>query len=173
MVCRENGQCPREAISRSEFGVIVNDERLARVAIHPIHFTKSGQLKPAVIPIGHLNGSSSDGLSLTRCDRTSAEELNRIASEIAGANVEWQFKAVIYVSAEAIRQIRDQEQNREICLYDDPVRPEDGNITNEAHALARLCFMRTEEKKHEVERLRMKLLDAFSEPKQINEIYPE
>jgi len=116
--------CPGEAVAKSKFGVVTDDELLARVVVSPRHFQKDGTIKPGVLPLSHI---AQGGLSLMRTDHMDAAELAVQAQRIAGAET---AAGVLLTKTRPIREITDDNGNRSLCVIDDP------EPLNEAHAAA-------------------------------------
>lgn len=154
--------CTCEEIAQSKFGVVNDNEMLARVVVSPRHFKKGG-LDPGVLPISHMEKI---GLSLLRIDHMDEAELtkqaNAIAGSIGGGNA---VSGVLLARAISIRNSNSGE--RENCVFDDPVRapvvPE-----NEAHAAALLARPHDES---EIRRLRGELLARLGSVTLIQSVY--
>lgn len=147
--------CTCEEIAQSKFGVVNDNERLARVVVSPRHFKKNGSVDPGVIPISHIEKI---GLSLMRLDHMDEAELTKQAEVVAGAIGNGNtVNGVLIASALSVRNSNDGV--REFCVFDDPVGATDKQPANEAHAAALLARFHDEV---EIRRLRGLLFDRFS-----------
>ncbi len=167
MVAGED-RCPCEAVSHGKLGPVENSERLARVALHPIHFKNSGALKPGVFPITQL---MEGGLSLTRVDKIDREELEAVIADIAKAAKAAKAKfaeGVLLGRVDAIRALLDESGGRALCATDDPVVGQVGLRDNEAHALV---LRSADQADPEIRALRGELLTIFGRVKKTAEVY--
>lgn len=160
--------CACESQSRGEIGPVGNDERVGRVVTHPFHFTKKGELKPGVFPPSHIAGNGG-GLSLLRVDKLNTAELNTIASAIAGTKEDAQLRGLLLGQVARLREIVDDEGIRSLCVIDDPIAGDDKMPDNPAHAVA---VRSGEQDASEVERIRIELLDLFSDVTAVADVHP-
>lgn len=156
--------CTCEDIAQSKFGVVNDNERLARVVVSPRHFKKDGSVDPGVIPISHIEKL---GLSLMRLDHMDEAELTKQAEVVAGAvgngNI---VNGVLIANALTVRNSNNGE--REFCVFDDPVRATDKQPENEAHAASLLARPHDDS---EIRRLRGLLFGRFGSVVPIANVY--
>jgi hypothetical protein len=123
-------ECTCENVALSAHGLIAHSETIVRVVLSPRHLDKNGNLKPGLFPPSHI---VQKGLSLTRSDKVSPDELRRIAFEVASTLEDQTPYGLSYSRADKLRVLNDNR--RELCLFDDPVTVAHGGFENSAHAL--------------------------------------
>lgn len=158
-------RCSCELVSHGKLGPVGDNERLARVAMHPTHFNKKGQVRPGVFPISHLMHT---GLSLTRVDKIDSAELVAVIGDIVRTAAAESADEVLVGLAEAIRSLLDKEGERCLCVKDDPVLDQPDLRDNEAHAIVARSANQEEP---EIRALRDALLTIFGSPKKTADIY--
>lgn len=149
--------CSCESITHGTIGPIDDKEQIARVVCSPRHIMKSdGSIKPGVFPPKHI---AEKGLSLIRSSYLNAEELKMHAEIIASHNPKDNAVGTIEATAESIRSLVNEEGNRCVCLFADPIENIEDIPDNPAHALVIATPNLTAE---DVAEVRTRLLLLFS-----------
>jgi len=145
-------------------GLIQHDEPVARVVCDPRHILKNGGgIKPGIFPPSHI---AKAGLSLLRRKHLSADEIKMHADAIASHNPKDKAVGVIDCEAGPIRALVEADGIRSVCLFDDPVKDDPRLPDNPAHASLIAAREMPEE---DINELRDRLLDVFSELKRFAE----
>ena len=118
-------------------GPVVDDERLGRFALNPLHVDpKTLRLKPESIRDKHLF----DGVSFTRVDKIELPELTNHAEDLAAQLKGVKSKYIALVKTSAIRALKhDSNGTRLFCVSEDPVLHPPEVRENLAHCLATPC----------------------------------
>lgn len=124
--------CSCEAVARSNYGLIDENERLARIITERHVSKKTGYLAPTAFALEDIINI---GFSLVRFDVISAAEFNEVAEDIRRKSRSERVLAAVLWRAETIRGLQDDDKNRVICLFDDPVIGVHDTRDNDAHAL--------------------------------------
>lgn len=157
-------KCSCEEFPESQYGSICNTERLVRV-VSDKHFRKSGQLKPSAFPLSHVQRS---GLSLVRADKIDLNEMSAVADDIIKLSRAKEARGALLAHAAEMRSLKDKNDERALCVKDDPVRGEDGVRDNEAHAII-LASGPTDE--NDGQAIRDWLMTTFSHAQQLADLY--
>lgn len=114
--------CPEENNKQSVYspdppGVVLNPEHLVRIVIAPEHIDKeTGEVKNAAFKKDEFKA---DGLSLSRAEFATVEELTTQAENLASSREENEFMGVLVGQVQAIREITDGAGARVFCVIDD------------------------------------------------------
>lgn len=147
--------CTCESESHGELGPVANAERLARLVTSPNHFRKDGRLKPGAFPPSHIKAS---GLSLMRIDLMAEDFIVEVAQKIAkeGENL----KGLLVRTAGDLRSLKDDADDRLLCIVDDPVIGSPPYPDNPAHAIAVSSKERAEDEILEIQSALFELFDG-------------
>lgn len=125
--------CTCELICRTALGVIENEETVGRLIFSPDHLQKKDNgVKPGAFPVSHIQ---SLGLSLARLDKMSATELGGFANAVATQKQGRTWVGTYNFCVSSARAIVDAQDDRLVCLFDDPTPAENSVPANPAHAL--------------------------------------
>jgi hypothetical protein len=126
--------CSCESVALSELGLIGPGEIVARILFNPQHIKADGTVKSGLWSPTDIRKK---GVSLVRPEHLSPEALKAQADALA-ANYHKPRTAegVIECKAEKVRAIFDDQGERLLCLFDDPVKATEALPANPAHALA-------------------------------------
>lgn len=147
--------CACEAESHGDLGPVEDPERLARVVTSPNHFRKDGGLKPGAFPLSHIKTS---GLSLMRVDRMVETVITEISHTIAAQKEGESPKGLLIRTASELRALKDDVDDRLLCVVDDPVLNSPPYPDNPAHAIAVSAKERSHE---EILEIQLALLELF------------
>jgi hypothetical protein len=120
---------------------VAASERLARAAIHPIHFDpKSGKVKVAFIRQSDL---AHGHLSVWRLEKLPSQDPDELQGFFgARCNAEHSVKEVYAPPASAVRLLSLPQDGRGYCVLDDTkTGPEDEDV-DPAHAAITLCHQK-------------------------------
>ncbi|WP_049735576.1 hypothetical protein [Rhizobium ecuadorense] len=149
--------CACEAESHGDLGPVSDDERLARLVTSPNHFRKDGGLKPGVFPLSHIKSS---GLSLMRVDHMQEVAITDISHKIARQKEGESPSGLLIRSALELRSLRDEVEDRLLCVVDDPVLDAPPFPDNPAHAIAVSAKERSDEEILEIQSTLFELFDG-------------
>lgn len=157
--------CECEKISHGDLGPVSNDERVVRV-LSDRHFGKDGRLKPSALPSSHFQG---DGLSLVRVDRTTTAHLIAVAQDILKLSGAKELRGALFGKALLLRNLTFADNDRAICVIDDPVLNDPKAIDNHAHAIA-VCARPTSEE--DLKELRASMMEFLEHVEDLSTIEP-
>jgi len=149
--------CACEAESHGDLGPVADVERLARLVTSPNHFRKDGGLKPGVFPLSHIRSS---GLSLMRVDHMSDAAIADISHKIASQKEGESPKGLLVRTAVQLRSLRNDVEERLLCVVDDPVLDTPPFPDNPAHAIAVSAKERSEAEILEIQSTLLELFDG-------------
>ncbi len=126
--------CSCESVAQSELGLICPEEVVARILFNPQHIKADGSVKSGLWSPTDIRKK---GVSLVRPEHLQPEALKAQADALA-ANYHKHRTAegMIECKAERVRAIFDDQGERLLCLFDDPVKPTATLPANPAHAMA-------------------------------------
>jgi hypothetical protein len=120
-------------VAHGDVGLIHDEELVVRVVCDPRHIAKKdGSIKPSIFPPSHI---AKKGLSMMRPKHLTAIELKLHADAVASHHPKDTAVGVIEGEASKIRALVDEGGERLVCLFEDPVIDEPGELDNPAHAL--------------------------------------
>ena len=153
--------CSCEMVGHGKLGTVLDSEQLARVITSPNHVRKDGSLKPGAFPPTHIKRS---GVSVVRTAHVTVKQMVVIADAIAGNKAGEKLSGIAVCKASAIRSIRNDNEERSLCLFDDPVEGKETLPDNPAHAI----IIGSNDFDHaEILRLQGELLKLFGAPQDI------
>lgn len=149
--------CQCEVVSHGALGPVGDTERLARLVTSPNHFRRNGGgLKPGAFPLSHIKDS---GVSLLRVDLMSEENITEISRKIAGLKEGEQPKGLLITTAKDLRGLKDEDENRLLCVIDDPVLNSPPAPDNPAHAIAVSSKTRADDEILEIQAVLLRMFD--------------
>lgn len=140
--------CACEAVSKSRFGQVEDDETLARAIIAPHHLDDEGKPTPSAFDSAEL---MSRGFSVLRIEKVENSVLMAQAEQLAAAP----GRSVAYFlvgETGAIRALRDSAGRRAFCVVDDEQPDQPNHVT---------VMRSADQSKIEIKELRSHLMKIF------------
>jgi len=127
-------RCSCECVSVGDLGVIAADEVVARILFNPQHIKADGTVRSGLFSPKDIREK---GVSLVRPKHLTPEALKAQADAVAeNYHKPRTAEGVIECEARKVRAILDDDGERLLCLFDDPVEAKAGLPENPAHATA-------------------------------------
>lgn len=128
----ESADCACELKSHSQFGPVLDGERLVRI-LTDRHFKNNGEIRTSAFSLTDI---ISDGVSVVRAKYVSVAEAQAVFDDIRRAAAAERVDGALIASAQAIRLLTWDNGKRKLCVLDDPVLNDPNLRDNPAHAIA-------------------------------------
>jgi len=155
--------CSCDAISQSVYGVVEDDEVLVRVLTDK-HYRGTKIHNSAF----RLTDIMSEGVSLVRLGMVDVVEFQAVADNIRQAGGATSVRGAMALQAKLLRELKWDNGDRQLCVFDDPVINDPDLRDNPAHCMAVSPVTIQPEDAQEV---RDHLLTIFSEARYLSDLW--
>ncbi|NYD91451.1 hypothetical protein [Sphingomonas melonis] len=156
-------QCQCDVVAQSAYGIVEDDEVVVRI-LTDSHFN-GAKLQTSAFKLTDI---IADGVSMSRLRMMDVAEFQAVAEDIRRLADAVEVKGAFAIQAAALRALRDENGNRTLCLFDDPVISHPGERDNPAHCMA-VSPNRIE--RADAQEIRFHLMTIFREARYLHELW--